>query len=76
MQGGMYRNQCWFPPTPGIDVLLCLGIHGQMIYVNPLAKVVGVKLSSWPLPQDPTMLAATLQLFDACAGYLAPDAAR
>jgi hypothetical protein len=43
--------------------------------VKPLAKVVGVKLSSWPAPQDPTMLAATL-LFDACAGYLAPDAAR
>jgi hypothetical protein len=28
------------------------------------------------VPQDPTMLAATLQLFDACAGYLAPDGAR
>jgi CubicO group peptidase (beta-lactamase class C family) len=76
MPGGMYRNQFWLPHPPGIDVLLCLGIHGQMIYVNPLAKVVGVKLSSWPVPQDPTMLAATLQLFDACAGYLALDGAR
>ena len=41
-----------------------------------LAKVMGVKLSSWPVPQDPTMPAATLQLFDACAGYPAPEAAR
>jgi hypothetical protein len=54
----------------------CLEVHGQMIYVNPLAKVMGVKLSSWPVPQDPTMPAATLQLFDACAGYPAPEAAR
>ena len=30
----------------------------------------------WPVPQDPAMLAATQQLFDACADYLAPGAAR
>jgi CubicO group peptidase (beta-lactamase class C family) len=64
------------PYPPGSDVLLCLGIYGQMIYVNPLAKVVGVKLSSWPVPQDPAILAATLRLFDTCAGFLAPDAVR
>ena len=33
MPGGMYRNQFWFP-WPDRQVLLCLGIHGQMIYVN------------------------------------------
>jgi hypothetical protein len=47
-----------------------------LIFLNPPADVVGVKLPSWPVPQDPAMLAATLQLFDACAGYLAPGAAR
>jgi hypothetical protein len=46
-----------------------------MIYENPLAKVVGVKLSSWPVPQEAMMLAATLQLFDACAAFLVPGAA-
>ena len=51
MPGGMYRNQFWFP-FPDRDVLLCLGIHGQMVYVNPAAEVVAVKLSSWPTPQD------------------------
>jgi CubicO group peptidase (beta-lactamase class C family) len=30
MPGGMYRNQVWFR-YPGSNVLLCLGIHGQMI---------------------------------------------
>ena len=37
MPGGMYRNQFWFPYT-GNNVLVCLGIHGQMIYVNRAAE--------------------------------------
>jgi CubicO group peptidase (beta-lactamase class C family) len=75
MPGGMYRNQFWLPYPAGTDVLLCLGIHGQMVYVNPRARVVGVKLSSWPVPQDPAMLSAALLAFDACAAYLAPRGA-
>jgi hypothetical protein len=31
MSGGMSRNQFRLPHPPGIDVLLCLGVHGQMI---------------------------------------------
>jgi CubicO group peptidase (beta-lactamase class C family) len=69
MPGGMYRNQFWLP-YPDSRVLLCLGIHGQMVYVNPGARMVGVKLSSWPVPQDAAMLSATLQAFDACAAQL------
>ncbi len=64
MPGGMYRNQMWFP-YEGNDVVLCLGIHGQMIYINRPAQVVGVKLSSWPLPQDAAKLFGTLRAFDA-----------
>lgn len=79
MPGGMYRNQMWFPYA-GNDVVLCMGIHGQMVYVNRPAEVVGVKLSSWPLPQDPVKLYATLGAFDSIAAALmvesqtAPDA--
>ncbi|MFF5793916.1 serine hydrolase domain-containing protein [Paeniglutamicibacter sp. NPDC012692] len=69
MPGGMYRNQMWFP-YEGNDVLLCLGIHGQMIYINRSAKMVGVKLSSWPLPQDAAKLFATLRAFDSIAATL------
>lgn len=69
MPGGMYRNQVWFP-YPGNDVLLCLGIHGQMIYVNRPAGVVAAKLSSWPLPQHAHMLFSTLNAFDAVAAAL------
>jgi CubicO group peptidase (beta-lactamase class C family) len=64
MPGGMYRNQMWFP-YEGNDVVLCLGIHGQMVYINRPAQVVAVKLSSWPLPQDASKLFPTLRAFDA-----------
>ena len=69
MPGGMYRNQCWFPHS-GNNVLLCLGIHGQMIYVNRAANLVAAKLSSWPLPQDPNMLFPTIAAFDEIAASL------
>ncbi len=64
MPGGMYRNQFWFP-YPDREVLLCLGIHGQLIYVNRAARTVGVKLSSWPTPQDAWKLFSTVSAFDA-----------
>jgi CubicO group peptidase (beta-lactamase class C family) len=64
MPGGMYRNQFWFP-WPDRQVLLCLGIHGQMIYVDRATGLVAVKLSSWPTPQDSWKLYSTLAAFDA-----------
>jgi CubicO group peptidase (beta-lactamase class C family) len=64
MPGGMYRNQFWFP-WPDRQVLLCLGIHGQIIYVDRATGLVAVKLSSWPTPQDPWKLFSTLAAFDA-----------
>jgi CubicO group peptidase (beta-lactamase class C family) len=51
MPGGAYHNQFWFP-FPDSHAFLALGIHGQMIYMNPGANIVGVKFSSWGLPQD------------------------
>lgn len=68
--GGMYRNQCWFPVAGG-DVLLALGIHGQMIYVNRATGVVAAKLSSWAQPQNPWKLFSTLRAFDAISAALA-----
>ena len=69
MPGGMYRNQFWLP-YPDRDVLLCLGIHGQMLYVNPGTGVVAAKLSSWPEPQHAWKLFATLRAFDAVSTHL------
>lgn len=69
MPGGMYRNQFWLP-YPDRDVLVCLGIHGQMVYVNPVTGVVAAKLSSWPEPQHAWKLFATLRAFDAVSTLL------
>lgn len=67
--GGMYRNNWWLP-YPGADVALCLGIHGQMIYVHRPSGLVAAKLSSWALPEDDAALTATLAAFDAVAAHL------
>ncbi|OBF92617.1 hydrolase [Mycobacterium sp. 852002-51163_SCH5372311] len=69
MPGGMYRNQMWFP-YPGSNVVLCLGMCGQMIYVNRSAELVAAKLSTQPHSHEPHML-DTLRAFDAVAKELA-----
>lgn len=68
LPGGMYRNQVWFP-YPGNNVLLCLGMCGQMIYVNRSAQVVAAKLSTQSHSPEPHML-DTLRAFDAVAESL------
>ncbi len=69
LPGGMYRNQMWFP-YPGNNVVLCLGMCGQMIYVNRAAETVAAKLSTQPHSHEPHMLDA-LRAFDAVAHELA-----
>jgi hypothetical protein len=70
MPGGWYRNQFWFRPGLHGDVLLCLGIHGQMVHVSRRTRTVCVKLSSWPEPQNPDYMQDTLRAFDAVGGAL------
>jgi CubicO group peptidase (beta-lactamase class C family) len=69
--GGWYRNQFWFRPGAFGDVLLCLGIHGQMLHVSRRTNTVCVKFSSWPQAQNPAYLEDTLRAFDAVGGMLA-----
>lgn len=70
LAGGSYRGQFWLPDARG-EVVLCLGIHGQMIYVDRVRGFVGVKLASWPLPIDPARSSADLAAFAALAQRLA-----
>jgi CubicO group peptidase (beta-lactamase class C family) len=74
MPGGMYRNGFWFPGESS-DVMLALGIHGQMIYINRATCVVGVKVSSWPTPQDAEKLFWTVRAFEAASWALDRGAA-
>ncbi len=68
LPGGWYRSQFWVIPGPGGPVLVCLGIHGQLIYADRAARTVVVKLSSWPGAQHSGFLLDTLR---ACAAVAA-----
>ena len=70
LPGGWYRNQFWFVPTQRGTALVCLGIHGQMVYVQRATRTVGVKLSSWPDPQNTAYLIDTLRAFGAIGARL------
>jgi CubicO group peptidase (beta-lactamase class C family) len=75
LPGGWYRNQFWVIPGHGGPVLLCLGIHGQLIYADRATRTVVVKLSSWPDPQDTGYLLDTLRACAALAAALTGRAA-
>jgi CubicO group peptidase (beta-lactamase class C family) len=68
LPGGWYRNQFWVIPGPGGPVLVCLGIHGQLVYADRATRTVVVKLSSWPPAQHVGYLLDTLR---ACAAVAA-----
>jgi CubicO group peptidase (beta-lactamase class C family) len=72
LPGGWYRNQFWFiPGRSGGPVFLCLGIHGQLVYVNRAAGTVVVKMSSWPDAQNVSYLIDTIRACGAIAAHLA-----
>lgn len=75
LPGGWYRNKFWFVPREHNVALLCLGIYGQMLYVNRGTGTVAAKLSSWPDAQSPAMLQDTLRAFDAIGAALVGAAA-
>jgi CubicO group peptidase (beta-lactamase class C family) len=47
------------------------GIYGQLIYVDPMRRLVAVKLSSWPDPINDTLNATTHRAIDAIGRELA-----
>lgn len=67
MPGGWYHNQWWLLPGPHGDLLLGLGIHGQLLRIDPATRTVIVKLSSWASAQNPQRLHDTLRACDAVA---------
>jgi CubicO group peptidase (beta-lactamase class C family) len=76
LPGGWYRNQFWVIPGPGRPaqsgpVLVCLGIHGQLVWADQATRTVVAKLSSWPDPQHTAYLLDTLRACAALAAHLA-----
>ncbi len=68
LPGGWYRSQFWVIPGSGGPVLVCLGIHGQLVYADRAARTVVVKTSAWPDAQNTAYLLDTLR---ACAAVAA-----
>lgn len=67
--GGFYRNQFWIPRS-GARTLLCLGIHGQLAFIDSETDTVVIKLSSWPTPQNPVHFTDGLECARAVAHHL------
>ncbi len=57
LPGGAYRNMMWNPGDG--EVLLAIGVFGQLIYIDFARSLVAVKLSSWPDFQNPAFGSAT-----------------
>ena len=72
LPGGWYRSKFWFIPgtTSGV-VQMCRGIHGQMVWVDRETRTVGVKLSSWPEPENTPHFIDTMRVFNAVSRHLA-----
>ena len=48
---GTYRS-CWYRPGVDPDVVMGVGIYGQMLYVDRPRGVVIAKQSSWAQPDE------------------------
>jgi len=71
LPGGWYRSKFWVIPGYAGPVLVCLGIHGQLIYADRAARTVVAKFSSWPDAQHTGYLVDTLRACAALAAALA-----
>lgn len=64
---GAYRNQFWIEDSVN-RAIMCVGIFGQLIYLQPDRDFMFVKLSTWPTSLNPSFkvdtLAAIHQLMD------------
>ena len=59
---GHYRN-CWYQTGDAHRVMLAIGIHGQWVYIDPVAEVTIVKLSSQAEPVRLDLDSINLQAF-------------
>jgi CubicO group peptidase (beta-lactamase class C family) len=69
LPNGAYRNQFWIEDVTR-NALLCRGVFGQMIYIDPARDFVAVKLSSWPDFLNSRLAIDTLRMMNAIAGEL------
>ncbi len=69
LPGGAYRSS-WYAPRTQPGVVCGIGIHGQLLYVDRVRRVVVAKLSTWPEPDDETGDAVAIAISAAIAAAL------
>jgi len=70
---GAYRRKWWVKDTDR-GVTMALGVFGQMIYIDPIADLVAVKLSTWPDYLNLDFKLNSLRALEAIAAVLAEGA--
>ncbi len=64
MPGHAYHN-CWWVRDPRRGVLMALGIHGQLLYIDPERRFVAAKFSSQPAHVDAELSLMQFEALDA-----------
>ena len=66
---GAYKNQFWIEDS--VDkAMMCVGIYGQLIYINPVQDFLVVKLSTWPSALNAEFKIDTLSAIHQIADHL------
>ena len=69
LKGWAYRNMWWVMKNS--DQAFCArGVHGQVIYINPVAETVIVRLASHPNASNSVNDPFSLPAYQAVADYL------
>ncbi|WP_306204533.1 serine hydrolase domain-containing protein [Actinoplanes sp. RD1] len=66
-----YANQWWTLGDSCFQAFTGLGVHGQYLFVDPVADVVVVKCSAWPTEDDPARDRETITALRRIADHLA-----
>lgn len=68
-QGWSYRNQWWITHDRH-GAFLAIGVHGQAIYVDPVAEMVIARVSSHPLASNLAFTHTSIPAYEAVADLL------
>jgi len=69
LKGGSYRSMWWVLHNKN-GAFAARGVHGQTIYVDPTAKMVIVRLASFPTAGNAQIDPTSLPAYQAVANYL------
>lgn len=69
MEGYSYHNQWWVSHNPD-GVYEAMGVHGQLLHINPAAELTVVRTASHPIASNDFTYAMTRAAMQALADYL------